>query len=135
MGVGEKIKEILKDRGMTIKELAEESELSPNTLYSITKTDPLSIQQSTAEKIAYALGIDASDLSDFERGVALATGISYASLSIAKKADEIAKVSPEMGMLAHDFLRLNVSGHYLVMKYTKHLLKNPDYQKNSDTEE
>ena len=39
MGLGLKLKELLKERNMTIKELSALSGVSLNTLYSITKRD------------------------------------------------------------------------------------------------
>lgn len=39
MGLGKNLKEILKQKNMTIKDLSEKTGISANTLYSITKRD------------------------------------------------------------------------------------------------
>lgn len=62
MGFGNRLKEILKERGVTIKELSEMSGISINTLYSITKRDTQAPASDTIRKIADALGVDEADL-------------------------------------------------------------------------
>ncbi len=62
MGFGLHLKEILRERGMTIKKLAEVSGISVNTLYSITKRDSLRVDVVILKKIAQALGISVSEL-------------------------------------------------------------------------
>lgn len=57
MGVGVRLKEILKHRNMTIKELASKTQIPVNTLYSITKRDSYRINLEIAEKISRALNV------------------------------------------------------------------------------
>ena len=57
MGVGLRLKEILRDRKITIKQLAEMSDVSINTLYSITKRDSESIDSVILHRIAKALEV------------------------------------------------------------------------------
>ncbi len=57
MGVGTKIKAILKEQKKTIKQLAEESGVPLNTLYSITKRDSKVVSDPVLEKISNALGV------------------------------------------------------------------------------
>lgn len=57
MGVGTKIKAILKEQKKTIKQLAEESGVPLNTLYSITKRDSKVVSEPVLEKISNALGV------------------------------------------------------------------------------
>ena len=57
MGVGTKIKAILKEQKKTIKQLAEESGVPLNTLYSITKRDSKVVSDPVVEKISNALGV------------------------------------------------------------------------------
>lgn len=66
MGFGNKLKEVLKKKGITIKELSEISGISINTLYSITKRDTQMPDKEIVNKIADALGIDKSELYTFE---------------------------------------------------------------------
>lgn len=57
MGVGLQLKAILRDQKMTIKQLAEKTGISINTLYSITKRDSSSIDPIILKKIATALNV------------------------------------------------------------------------------
>lgn len=62
MGIGSIIKEKLRERSMTIKELAALSGISVNTLYSITKRDSLRVESETLELIANALKVQPYEL-------------------------------------------------------------------------
>lgn len=66
MGFGNRLKDILKKKGITIKELAEMTNISINTLYSITKRDTNMPDAEIIDKIATALQIDKSELLTFE---------------------------------------------------------------------
>ena len=66
MGAGTRIKEILREKGMTIKQLAELSGVSVNTLYSITKRDSKHIDETILQKIADALGVRPLYIMSFE---------------------------------------------------------------------
>ena len=55
MGTGSKIKAILKEQKKTIKQLSQESGVSLNTLYSITKRDSAAVTAPVLEKVAQAL--------------------------------------------------------------------------------
>ncbi len=66
MGFGNKLKEILKKRGITIKELSAMSGISLNTLYSITKRDTQMPDKEIVNKIATALNINISELYTFD---------------------------------------------------------------------
>lgn len=69
MGIGARIKEVLKEQNKTIAWLAKESGVSKNTLYTITKRDNTKVRQDILEKISktlgvkleYLLGLDPSD--------------------------------------------------------------------------
>ena len=62
MGVGLRLKEILRAKSLTIKQLAEVSGVSINTLYSITKRDSERVDDVLIQRIAAALGVSVSDL-------------------------------------------------------------------------
>ena len=62
MGVGLRLKEILRNRKMSIKQLSEKSGISINTLYSITKRDSENIDPVIMRRIADTLGIHFSSL-------------------------------------------------------------------------
>lgn len=62
MGVGLNIKQILRDRGMTIKELSIKAGVSLNTLYSITKRDSARVDSVILQRIADVLGVSVDNL-------------------------------------------------------------------------
>lgn len=57
MGVGMTLKRILRDKKMTIKQLAESSGISVNTLYSITRRDSERVDGVILQAIAAALDV------------------------------------------------------------------------------
>ena len=65
MGIGLQIKRILKDKGMTIKDVYEISGISINSLYSITKRDPDMVNMETLKKISEALQININELINY----------------------------------------------------------------------
>lgn len=62
MGFGKRLKEVLKNKGITIKELSKMTGISINTLYSITKRDTSMPDQEIINKITNALKIEKSEL-------------------------------------------------------------------------
>ena len=62
MGVGANIKAILKEQKKTIKQLAEESGVPLNTLYSITKRDSTAVTYPVLKKVAAALAVPVVEL-------------------------------------------------------------------------
>lgn len=62
MGFGNRLKELLKEKGMTIKELAELSGISINTLYSMTKRDTQLPSPDIIHKIAMVLSVEETNL-------------------------------------------------------------------------
>ncbi len=57
MGVGFQLKAILREKGITIKELSDRTGIPVNTLYSITKRDSIRVDKVILKKIADELGI------------------------------------------------------------------------------
>lgn len=57
MGFGTRIKELIKKKNITIKELSERTNIPVNTLYSITARDSNNAKMDTISKIASALGV------------------------------------------------------------------------------
>lgn len=62
MGVGLRLKRILKEKEMTIKELSQLSNIPINTLYSITKRDSQRVDNVLLQKIADTLGVPVTKL-------------------------------------------------------------------------
>ena len=66
MGFGNKLKKVLKEKNMTIKELSEKTGISVNTLYSITKRDTRFPSDDILFKICKALDTEVGDLLTLE---------------------------------------------------------------------
>lgn len=66
MGYGIKIKEILRNKGLTIKQLSEMSGIPLNTLYSITKRDSKRVDSVILHRISKALGVNMMELTTLE---------------------------------------------------------------------
>jgi len=62
MGIGVRLKNILKEKDITIKELSLKADIPSNTLYSITKRDNQNVRSDILQKIATALCIDVDAL-------------------------------------------------------------------------
>ena len=62
MGIGTRLKQIIKEKNMTIKQLAEITGIPVNTLYSIIKRDSDHVKTSTIKALADALGVSISEL-------------------------------------------------------------------------
>lgn len=67
MGVGNRLKNILQMKGMTIKQLSEKTGVSINTLYSITKRDSDHVKTEIIERIAAALELPPSTLIGYDQ--------------------------------------------------------------------
>lgn len=62
MGVGYNIKQILKEKKMTIRELSEETGIPVNTLYAITKKDSFNVRRENLTKISNVLNVPIEEL-------------------------------------------------------------------------
>lgn len=80
MGFGYKLKDVLREKKMTVKELSKITGISLNTLYSITKRDTSIPNDEIIQKISSALNIQESDLLDYSNQVKLTRN----SLGLAK---------------------------------------------------
>ena len=63
MGVGMTMKILLRDRNMTIRDLATAADVPANTLYSITRRDSQRVDPVILQRVATALGVSVADLS------------------------------------------------------------------------
>ena len=99
MGVGIRIKSILRERRMTIKQLAELSEIPLNTLYSITKRDSERVDRIILKKVASTLEVSEDDLmgiTSLPKKGTLGTDCLQASFAVSK-------FLREMGYISHSF--------------------------------
>ncbi len=71
MGIGFRIKELLREKNLKIKDLAELAGVPLNTLYSITKRDSERVDPVILEKIAKALNVTTFDLKGIKPKICL----------------------------------------------------------------
>jgi len=159
MGVGAKIKDLLKEKDKTILWLAEKSGVSKNTLYAITKRDTETIRGDNLKKIAdalevtpqYLLGIERLDESyvgfltgdeDIERLLDIANGNSNEKpqniaqqgfVDMIKKFNEDRKRESQEQLILIPYRKLNDAGKQKVIEYTTDLAQMEKYQRNPDT--
>lgn len=151
MGVGRRLKAILRSKGMTIKELSEKSGVSLNTLYSITKRDSQRVDNWVVGRIAHTLDVKPTEILfdpisvDLEK-IKLAAAIQETSKAIgnseieSKKllemVDEIlgdpAETDDYMERLLFAFNSLNETGQKKAVENVEDLAKISEYQKKDE---
>ena len=139
---------------MTIKELSEQSGISLNTLYSITKRDSQRVDNWVVGKIAHTLDVEPTEILfdpisvDLEK-IKLATAIQETSRAIGNSEIESQKIleivdkileSPAetddyMGRLIFAFNCLNEVGQKKSVENVEDLAKIPEYQKKDAPEQ
>lgn len=132
MNIGNAIREIRKDRGLTQLELAEMVGMAVNSirLYEAGKRIP-SIDQRI--KIAEKLDCSPYDLmtEEEERAFADAAGIGYWSRDEELKAEfGYTILEPEIELIGH-FNKLNIHGQKEAIRCVEIIAGNPIYQRNS----
>lgn len=68
MGIGYKLDTLLKDRGMTVTELARRVDVAPTTIYSIIQRNNKKVDIDVLIKIAKILGVNTEYFSDLSEG-------------------------------------------------------------------
>lgn len=72
MGIGNKLNDLLKQRNMTVTELAHKIEVAPTTIYSIIQRNNKKVDIDVLLDIADVLGVNAEYFRDSEKPVVLA---------------------------------------------------------------
>lgn len=125
MGIGLKIKSILHDRKMTIKQLSEKSGVSINTLYSITKRDSDNVDAVILQKLSAALDVSQDELSG-----RLVINLGSDVIVETEDGEYIrASTNTREGKLLSRFQVLNELGKDEVIRYTDILLETNKYRK------
>ena len=134
LGVGMRLKEVLRDRGINIKQLSIDCGISLNTLYSITKRDSDRVDDVVLKRIADTLGIPQTYLKDGDM-----TGMTQTFLPFTKTDVELLRVGG-FGALA-EFYNLpedaqkeamkDIHGfvEYTIAKYKKQPTQDPPEDK------
>ncbi len=120
MGIGKRLKAILKSQNKTILWLSEETGISKNTLYTITKRDSEKIKGEFLEKISSALCVPAE--------VLLYDNINDLTENISKKVFEAIRVGNKKEIIK----LLNSKGYENYHSILKNALDNLNEMSNDD---
>lgn len=144
MGTGLLLKEILREKGMTIKSLAQESGISVNTLYSITKRDSNNVDPIVLKKIAATLCCSPRDLVQPARAaqydIGYSVGFSDGSDAEAWQNHVIDELWKQEGYsfserendLISAFSKMNVDGQLQAVHLIQILSEVPKYQRQPE---
>ena len=69
MALGNRLKQLLNEKGITVKEFAQRIEVAPTTLYSFIKRDSESGKLELLHKISMGLDMSISEFLDFDGAV------------------------------------------------------------------
>lgn len=127
MGVGIRIKRILRDKNMTIKQLSELSGVSLNTLYSITKRDSERVDEVILQHISAALGTTPNRLLPPENYWEDENGVGHTG---SMETDPVNTQTPQIRITAA-LEQLNEEGLAKAAERMEELAEIPKYQKAS----
>ena len=152
MGFGFLIKELLRDRKMTIKQLATDSGIPLNTLYSITKRDSKRVDPVIVARICETLQITMGDLmgikpevetpeniAALDEGISAMFGVGWAfahdvSSQIRIALDGFAEFESTEEEILFYFKRLNDEGQDIALQNVKVIAGNLQYQRKEPPE-
>lgn len=133
MGTGLILKEMLREKGMTIKALSQQSGISLNTLYSITKRDSDNVDPVIIREIANVLGCLPRDLVPPAR--ATSVGVLMADMKHRQQMEELMDegytFSERENDLIYAFSQMNDDGQWAVVHLAQDLAQVPKYKKPS----
>lgn len=133
MGIGTRIKELIKERRITIKQLAELTGIPVNTLYSIIKRDSERVRAETVQLLADALGVTPTYLIGYDDKIVRPEQYSQEGLNEIKSGawaayqDHIASTTERPILDA--FRKLNIEGQQKAIERVEELTEIPKYQK------
>lgn len=140
MGTGQRIKELTKERGITLKELAEKSGVSYNTIYSITKRDSNRVQGEILQRVSAALDVSPSeligtDVKKFDDILGIIVN-EYPKSPFGPGDDpnsfRVSIGNNKRAELLRSFDKLNSAGQERAVEAVKIIAGNPDYQKEKN---
>lgn len=133
MGIGIKIKELIKERNITIKQLAEDSKIPVNTLYSIIKRDSERVRAETVQVLADVLGVAPTYLIGYDDKIVRPEQYSQQELAEIKAGawaayqDHAATITERP--IIDAFRKLNDEGQQKAIERVEELTEIPKYQK------
>lgn len=139
MAIGDNIKSLRKQKGMTQKQLADASGLIDSTLrtYELGKANP---KPATVTRIAEALGVSIAELYGVDWIDATATAKDSGDISamyqslLSNQGGALSIDDPDGMQLLTAFMSLNPVGRQEAVKRIREMLFVPKYQKRSDND-
>lgn len=142
MTTGKKIGELAKKKGINLHKLAEQAEISYNTLYSIVKRKSSKVDMETVRKIALALDVHPIEimgdesLTIMEYSMDLFERMQVSEVindAVRARKDSIDRFTHnELGLIIIDlFDHLNHEGRSKAIDYMHDLSDNPKYQQKA----
>ena len=138
MGVGKRVKEIAKEKGVSLRKLSEMTGIPVNTLYSMTQRDN-GIKMQNAIKIAAALGVDEGCFFGKDEVVAKPRGSSDTERKELQQQiiDELKRLKKALNQLSDAFttneivntaMLLTTEGKRNLLANAKEMVNNPQYR-------
>lgn len=136
MGTGQRIKDLTKERGITLKELAEKSGISYNTIYSITKRDSKRVQGEILQRLSAALDVSpaallGTEVKSFDNVIKIIVN-EYPDASFSSSDDpksfRVSLGNKNRTELLRNFEKLNSSGQHEAVKRVEELTEIPKYR-------
>lgn len=120
MAIGRKLKQILDERNITIKEFAQQIDVPPTTLYSFIKRDSENPKIDLMKRISHALNIDINNLADTDE---------LAIIDIKEHPEKwgIDKDKPGKDRIEHALKKLNSTGKEKAAERVEELTEIPRY--------
>ena len=131
MGAGARLKAVLQEKGITIKQLADKTGISVNTLYSITKRDSERISFDIALRIADILKVDINWL---RNGYTLEERDQAMKHYVARRFAEAESWKTWKDKLDMAFNTLNQEGQQKAVERVEELAEIPKYQRTPKPE-
>lgn len=148
-GVGQKIKDIAKAEGLSLKEVARRAGIPYTTLYSLVKRDSDNPSMETLMKIAEALCVRLYDLYSFESGSKERLAIDNFEFGyylgsdatrkfdlqmFAAEPDQVTTSEEAEAEIRFSLSKLNVMGKRVAVERVQELTEIPKYQKEKEDE-
>ena len=135
MGVGTQLKKVLQERNITIKQLAEDTGIPLNTLYSITKRDSMNVKPETVQRLATVLKVSPTYLIGYDEKIADPERYTPEELEEIKAGawdayqQYVEETTGPRGRITHALAKLNQEGQEKAVERVEELLEIPKYQR------
>lgn len=132
MALGKKLKDVLKEKNMTVKELSKLTDIPATTLYSFISRDSETGKFDFLNKICDCLDIKLTDLLEFEEDTRFYVSPRNVTLSKDNTIEERCTFNERL--ILDFFRRLNFNGQDNAIYYTEYLSEKPEYRKEDTPE-